>query len=76
MQLKARMMNRYLGTDLKPILLLLGALVFYSSVNETSWAAVIVCPNQGNCDGTAEDDIIWGTTDEAEIRGFLPFKAP
>ena len=44
--------------------------MLFSLVDQTGWAAVIECPHGvAICNGTDEDDLITGTTDDAVIHG-------
>lgn len=52
--MKSNMMNRYFGI----VLLVVSALFFVFSVNQTGWAAIINCANISSCNGTSSDDII------------------
>ena len=46
----------------------ISSLVFNLAQNQITWAAVITCPNSGECIGTSGNDIIMGTTGGGIIR--------
>jgi Ca2+-binding RTX toxin-like protein len=39
------------------------------STYQASWSAVIICPNDSGCQGTPDDDLLWGTTSNAFYDG-------
>jgi Ca2+-binding RTX toxin-like protein len=46
------------------------AVILLFSLGQTSWGAVIICPiGVAVCNGTPDDDLITGTTDDAVIHG-------
>ena len=61
--------TKKLRIDLIYLLVTAFLVTMFFSVYQVSWSAVIICPNDSGCQGTPDDDLLWGTTSNAFYDG-------